>query len=367
MDDKKFIKYTTSEQQISILKGKGLKFDNEKSAAQSLNEYGYYNIINGYKSPYVKIINGEKVYIPGTTFEQIFSLFLLDYNLRNSIIAAMLGFEEHLRAIAADVLAKSFGTDHNEYLNRNNYRDRRVTKQRFCLDGILKTLRKNTLSEKDPIKYYRENYGIVPPWILFKGTYLSTLVNFIRAFKAPQKQALIQKLYPVTLQNSNLPSAKKLLSDTLFMCLEYRNLSAHGGRIYNYIPDNKLQLSDEIYEIIPKARKQYIGSNLFQGFSQLLFSLSLFNNDKPHTIISDTFHTEINRHCNVFMEDASFLQEITGVRIIRKHVVYVSDNTKKFHLNPYCSGIRNSYYIPYEAALSKGYTPCKRCVKDTTI
>ncbi|MCI9446598.1 MAG: Abi family protein [Lachnospiraceae bacterium] len=101
--------------------------------------------------------------------------------------------------------AKTFGTDHNHYLKRQNYRDRRVSKQRFSLDGILGTLQKNIHSEKDPIKYYRENYGTVPPWILFKGTYFSTLVNFIRLFKARQKQEIIQKIYPIIQPESNSP------------------------------------------------------------------------------------------------------------------------------------------------------------------
>lgn len=367
MDDKKFIEYTTPEQQIKILKSKGLKFDNEGFALEALNEYGYYNIINSYKSPYIDIIKGKKSYIPGTTFEQIFSLFILDYNLRNSIMAAMLGFEEHLRAAAADILAKTFGTDHNVYLNRNNYRDRHVTKQQFSLDGILGTLHKNILSEKDPIKYYRENYGTIPPWILFKGTYFSTLINFIRLFKGPQKQVLIEKLYPVTPPESNLPYLKKVFSDTLFMCLEYRNLAAHGGRIYNYSPNNSIELSDEIFRIFPDAKGQYAYSNTSQGFTQLLFALSLFNNDEPHREISGTFHTEINRHCNVYLDDAFFLQSITGIKITRKHVVYISDKTKKYHLNPHCSGMENSYYIPYETAISKGYLPCKRCIKSLNL
>lgn len=273
MNNKKFIEYTTPEQQVAILKNKGLTFNNEEYAIQALNEYGYYNIINSYKSPYIEIVNEQKNYISGTTFEQIFSLFILDYTLRNSIMAAMLDLEEHLRAAVADVLAEAFGTDHNKYLKWDNYRDRHVSKHRFSLDGILKTLQTNIASEKDPIKYYRENYGIIPPWILLKGTYFSTLINFIRLFKGAQKQAVIQKLYPITQQNSSLPYMKKFFSDTLSMCLEYRNLAAHGGRIYNYIPNHTIQLPQEIFEIIPKAQNQYTSSDLTRGFTQLLLRL----------------------------------------------------------------------------------------------
>lgn len=177
MDKNKEILYSTPEEQIQKLKLKNLIFEDEDFAKAKLAEYGYYNIINSYKAPYMTIVNGKKEYISGTSFEQIYSLFTLDHNLGNSIMSAMLDFEEHLRAATAEVIARNWGTDHNEYLKWEHYRDRSTVKERFSLRGILGTLRQNIMSGKDPIKYYRENYDIVPPWILFKGTYFSTLIN----------------------------------------------------------------------------------------------------------------------------------------------------------------------------------------------
>lgn len=182
MDERKLVEYTTVEEQIELLKNKGLIFVDEDFAKSCLETNGYYNIINSYKTQYIEVVDGEKRYVLGTTFEQIYSMFILDHNLRNSIMAAMLDLEEHLRAISAEVISHSFGTDHNEYLKWENYRDRHVTRDKFSLRGILGTLHQNLGSGKDPIKYYRENYDGVPPWILFKGTYFSTLINFIRLF-----------------------------------------------------------------------------------------------------------------------------------------------------------------------------------------
>ena len=48
MEYDKLIKYTTPEQQIALLKSKGLLFESEAFARDRLQEYGYYNIINGY-------------------------------------------------------------------------------------------------------------------------------------------------------------------------------------------------------------------------------------------------------------------------------------------------------------------------------
>ena len=34
-------------------------------------------------------------------------------------------------------------------------------------------------TDKDPIHHYNSEHGIVPPWILFKNIYFSTIINFI--------------------------------------------------------------------------------------------------------------------------------------------------------------------------------------------
>lgn len=125
------VEYTTIQQQIDSLKQKGLTFDDEENAKGMLQRYGYYNIINSYKEPYQNIVDGKRKYIEGTTFEQIYSMFTLDHNLRNSIMAAMLELEEGLRAAAAEVIAVRFGVDHNEYLKFHNYRDRYSANHNF--------------------------------------------------------------------------------------------------------------------------------------------------------------------------------------------------------------------------------------------
>ena len=69
------------------------------------------------------------------------------------------------------------------------------------------------MSGKDPIKYYRENYGIIPPWILFGGTYFSTLINLIRLFKNDQKKELIHIMYNLDEESSSSPIVTKKLSN----------------------------------------------------------------------------------------------------------------------------------------------------------
>lgn len=73
--------YTTTDQQIQKLKSQLLIFENENLAKQILQTYGYYNIINGYRDPYIIREYGTKKYSSDVTFEQIFALFSLDHEI----------------------------------------------------------------------------------------------------------------------------------------------------------------------------------------------------------------------------------------------------------------------------------------------
>ena len=229
--------YTTAEQQLQKLKRQKLAIIDEDLAKSALRTYGYYNIINGYRDPYITRSYGEKLYNAGVTFEQIFALFSLDHNIRNAVMLSMIDFEEHLRAVVSNIIGKDFGIDHKKYLNKNNYRDKPVNDSYFSRNKILGTRYELAeKSKKDPLQYYRNKSKTIPPWILLKGTYFGTLVNYIRLFKKPQREQLVKALYMDRITTENIDSYKDFLSDTLFLCLEYRNLTAHGGRVYNHIP-----------------------------------------------------------------------------------------------------------------------------------
>ncbi len=305
--------YTTVKEQINRLKSKGLIFEDTDFAYEQLKHFGYYNIISNYKEPYLIEHNDKKVFKPNTSFEQIFSLFTLDHNLRNAIIASMLTLEEHIKAAAAEVISSSFGINQNSYLQWNNYRDRYVKHVRFSLKRILEDFQKMLMSDKDPIKYYRENYGVVPPWILFKGAYFSTMVNYTRLFKEPQKRQFVKLLYECSDPLCSEKDVKTLLFDTLSICLEYRNLAAHGGRVYDYVSNMQIRLDNP--ETIAPLNSDNIPFSVDHSLSLLLNLLNIFPYKQPHAIIDEALSAEINRHLDLYECDLDILGEILNLTI----------------------------------------------------
>lgn len=300
------INYTTPTEQIEKLRSQNMIILNENFAKEQLQQCGYSNLIKSYRDPYTLVSNGRKIYRSGITFEQVLSLYTLDKNLRNAVMSAMLDLEEHIKEAAADVVASSFGVHQDRYLQFRNYRDKSKRKRRFSLAGILETMQKTLKTDKNPIFHYSSVHGIVPPWILFKSIYFSSL--------------------------------------------EYRNLAAHGGRIYNYECKNKLRVI------------QNTNSN-FHGFSLLLLLLSFFKYSSPFEILNDALTKELNRHCNLFPEDITYLGQILNVNITISNNVWVTGRSKKYHRDKHCSGILNAKSIDVKAAETQGYTPCKKCCK----
>lgn len=340
--------YTTLEQQILKLKSQQLTFEDEEVAKLTLKTYGYYNIINGYRDPYIIREYGHKKYCPDVTFEQIFSLFRLDHMIRDGVLLAMIDLEEHLRAVVADIIAEDFGTEHNTYLANNNYRDKYVSNPRFRRNNVLRDMRQTAeTSYAQPIRYYRESHGIVPPWILLKGVYFATLVNLIRFFKAPQREKLIHALYGSNVNEQNIDEYKDILSDTLFVCLEYRNLAAHGGRIYNHIPNSTIRCLEN--------------STLKKGLPQLLHVLSLFDYSLPYERLDTVIVRAINEYCPLYPDDLDRLERAMGLHIIAEDKVWVNEKTRKYHSNRYCSGSSNCIHKSLDEAQKLGYVPCKKC------
>lgn len=346
------IVYSTVEEQIKKLQKQNLHIGDKEVASEALSLYGYSNLIKSYREPYTYLKDGNKVYRDGVTFEQLLSLYLLDKNLRNAVMSAMLDLEEHVKEIAADVIASTFGVHQDDYLQYRNYRALKTHVYRFSLKGLLETMQNTLKTDKDPIRHYAQEHGIVPPWILFKSIYFGTMINFIKHFKKSEQSRVASRLYD-GLSGFSDEQIRYLMIDTLFIANKYRNLAAHGGRTYNYDCSSKLR-SDEIF-----------GDNapINKGFNLLLFLLSLLDYKHPFQILSAALDQEINRHCSSFPEDATYLAHVLNINIEHHKWVFSTKRSKVFHVDPHCSGMQRPIRIEFEDAVDQGYHPCKRCVK----
>lgn len=306
--------FTTFEKQIEILKSRNLKFVNEEAAMKALQRFGYYNIINGYKDPYVEKINGQECYRDDVTFEQLYSLYITDRKISSHLMTAMLEIEDNLRTAVAHTLGEVFSADQHLYLDRNNYRSGAKRNGSYQIDEILKKFQKISQDDIQPMRHYRETYNNIPPWILLKGASFGNLVNFIKLQKGPQKDKIVSLIYDIPLSMVNtFPPLKDLFMDTLFVCLDYRNRAAHGGRIYNFRSKAEFRFTPLLHGRANISEAEYrlgIGKT---GISTLCKAISLMDNQNPYITLRFALEYFLDDHCNLYPADREYLQKYLSV------------------------------------------------------
>lgn len=304
--------FTTFEEQIKILKERGLKFTSEETALKALQRFGYYSIINGYKDPYVDTISDNEVYKDGVTFEQIYSLYTMDRNIRSELMAAMLEIEDNLRTAVAHVLAETYGVDQQSYLNPKNFRTGKSGKNQ--LNDILKKFNKIINDEEQPMKHYREVYGNVPPWILLKGASFGNLVNFIKLQKGPQKEKIISLIYDLPLSFiQNYQDINDLFMDTLFVCLDYRNRAAHGGRIYNFTTKAKFRYNPLLHNKLNITPADFRHGKGITDLPTLIAAISTMDNKNPAINITAAINHYSKKHLDLYPNDKEYLTPYLGI------------------------------------------------------
>ena len=236
--------FTNINEQIELLEERNLAFSDKEQAKKALSYYGYYEVVNGYKDTLLESYDPDK-FKNGATFDQLYALFQLDKNLQFSVFEVMLELEKHLKTALGYALSEKYGVDENIYLSRTNFDSGKQLKSNyFEIDKSLKVMKKLCKNTLEPYKHYRETHCHIPPWILFKQATFGNIYHFYKLQKSEIKNHVIHMMTGLPLEiieyeaeQTNQP-LRFLFSDTIKLAYKFRNRSAHGGRIYNYRPDN---------------------------------------------------------------------------------------------------------------------------------
>lgn len=275
--------FKTIEEQIELLKSRGLNFRYEFQARFLLSDYNYYNVINGYKELFIKPGTKDE-YLFDATFEEIFALYEFDKKLKDLLLKYILKLEGILRTRISYTFSKYHGNDNYLKLesfdnyNKNTTVNPNILQKRLqniCnIIGIINKEIGKAIDTKPYINHYLIEYGFIPFWVL---------VNILTF-------GMLSKFFELMKQNERIEVAKTfgLKENELVIYVKYlayfRNLCAHDERIYNakvpkylYIPNN--QIHDKMK--IPKEGTMYVyGKNdlfaLFIVLSEMLPSPHFF-------------------------------------------------------------------------------------------
>lgn len=239
--------FKSIDEQIEILKSKGLVINDLDKTKDILFRENYF-FISGYRHMFMRG-NKEKGFIEGTTFEELYAVFVFDRKIRNIMFKYILVIENNIKSIISYQLSKKYGFKDKDYLNPKNFTQDalRVRQVYDVLNKMKRQIRVNG-KQHTATMHYISNYGYIPMWILVKVLSFG-LISELYGILKTEDQVTVSEFYDLNTETLGIYLA--LLSN-------FRNLCAHEDILYDHRTQRQIPNTKYHYELeIPKDEEEY--------------------------------------------------------------------------------------------------------------
>lgn len=230
-----------------LMNDKNLIIDDVDFAQEKLKELGYFNIIGGYKTPFID--PSTRLYIHNTTFEDIYALYQFDTQIKKLFLSYLCQVERRIAVAIAYAFSEEHGNSQTEYLDINNYNNtaKNVSKINKLISILTNTIN-NT--QHDYINHHRNTKGNVPLRVLVNALTIGNISNMYAVSKHSVRSKVSHNFINVN---------ERELEQYLKVLVMFRNVCAHNERLYSAhahsdIPDTQLHRKLNI----PKMGTQYV-------------------------------------------------------------------------------------------------------------
>ncbi len=286
--------YLTFEQQLALLKGRGLVVTDDVAALSCLQRIGYYRL-SAYWYPLrrTKLAKCEKTgkilvqrldaFQPDSSFEQVLSLYVFDKRLRLLVLDAVERIEVALRVDISYLLGAKdpFAHTHSQWLHGN------FTKKVIPATG--RTRYQNWLdryqavvarSQEDFVRHYQQKYGQpFPIWVAVELWEFGMLSTFYQGMNVSDATDIAAKY--------GLPGWQ-LMQSWLRSINFVRNVAAHHSRLWNknLVDQPKLPTHGQVHGFDALVGQPAVASRLFVVLCILLHFMQKVspNSSWPHRL-----------------------------------------------------------------------------------
>ena len=240
--------FKTLDEQIAILQNKGLIITDINFAKDILLRENYFFLM-GYRHIFFKS-EKDRQFITGTTFDELYSVFNFDRQLRNILFKNILIVENNAKSIFSYQLSKNYGYKESDYLNPKNF-NRDSNKRKQVIDLLKKIQRQIRINggQHQATMHYLNNYGYLPLWIVVKVLSFGIVSELYTILKNDDKQD-IADIYNINVSD---------LEYYFPIVANYRNLCAHEDIIIDHKSQRSI-LDTKYHSIlnIPRMDGEYI-------------------------------------------------------------------------------------------------------------
>ncbi|MCM1306557.1 MAG: Abi family protein [Bacteroides sp.] len=242
-------KYLNYQQQVDLLKQKGLIINDEKFAAKALQEIGYYKLINAYKSPFtftVKNSDGSEIrkYMQDVTIEQLYFLYKFDLSLEAIVFEATTSAEITFKQFISNQISSKYGIKDRQYLKAQNFAPDNGSEYEYKFADMKRHIKSEIKKQADnnhpAISWYKTNYNYYPFWVVVNILTIGSVSRIFGKLKEEDKSDIAKEY--------RLPH--KYLSAFIRHINLVRNICAHNNVLYHYKSINAIpqKATKAIYE-----------------------------------------------------------------------------------------------------------------------
>lgn len=192
---------------------------------------GYFNIINGYKAPFIcdKDKNDNHIYLP-IGIDQLYEVKKFDDQLRLFLLKYITQVEEEVRTLTGYKFDQCNDNGKISWYDSNAYSPDKTLQDR--MRAISSAYSELSSSQLDYVKFYMKEHSQIPTWIMIKVVNFSTFIDVLYCSKKDVTHAIC-KLYGLLDEKNEkeFPNVK-LLIGSLHWMRKIRNSCAHNERIY---------------------------------------------------------------------------------------------------------------------------------------
>lgn len=213
--------------QIAILRSRGVVIKDPKRAKDIIGRTNYYNLINGYKDPFLQTKTPNEKYLPGTTIEEIYALYEFDRKLRILTLEYILEIEKHIKSVVSHCFSKEYG--HKNYLDSVNF-DTSSTKRKKDVSAMIQSLNEKIAlnQNKEPsVSHYVNGKQYIPLWVLVNAISMGDISKFYANMMQKDRAEVAKRIKYGVRENE--------LESYLFFLSTMRNRCAHDERLFSYL------------------------------------------------------------------------------------------------------------------------------------
>lgn len=294
------VKYTKPalkfDEQITLLKSRGLVIEDEQRAIRHLSNVSYYRM-SAYMLPFKKMDDDGNVldqFKEGTTWDNVYDLYKFDRKLRLLIFDAIERIEIALRTQVIHQLSHKYGSHWQTKKNifKPTYTDPRTGKQVNVYNVIKKHINLE-LQKNDTIfiQHYKAKYDSPkspPSWMSVELLYFSELSKICQGLSKRADRTELAKAFGIM--------NEKIFCSWLHTLNYIRNICAHHARLWNIkvdvIPKKYYNKTSKIWLTNDEVDKVQ-SSRLFYTLCIILYLLQTVN---PRTKFKQHFYNLIDKY-----------------------------------------------------------------------